>query len=140
MPNLTAVLADDQPVFRSIVARLLKPNFELLASASDGVELMALIRALHPDVVISDIRMPNLNGIEAIAQAQAAGTLDRGQTPRTAVVFLTIHEDQTLVERALGTGALGYVLKPRAALDLLPAIAAACKGEKFVSPPLIIPM
>ncbi|MCB1022307.1 MAG: response regulator, partial [Acidobacteria bacterium] len=67
-PNLTAIVADDQAVFRSLVERLLKPDYELLASARDGVELMAFIRAHHPDVVVSDVRMPHLNGIEAIAR------------------------------------------------------------------------
>jgi DNA-binding NarL/FixJ family response regulator len=136
MPKSTAVLADDQSAFRAIVTRLLQRDFEVLANARDGVELVAAIETHHPDIVVADISMPLLNGIEAIHRAREAGSLNRLDAASTAVVFLTNHADQMLVERAWRVGGLGYVLKPRAAMDLLAAIAAARRGEFYVSPPL----
>ena len=134
------LFVDDEPsVVKNLSLLLRNEPWEVL-TATSGAEALSLLREKPCDVVVSDVRMPHLNGIEAIARTQAAGSLERGENTPTAVVFLTIHQDQTLVDRALRVGALGYVLKPRAALDLLPAIAAARRGEQFVSPPLHVPV
>ncbi|MBI1353462.1 MAG: response regulator [Acidobacteria bacterium] len=132
----TAVIADDQASFSSIVTRLLQREFDILAATRDGVALLAAIERHHPDLVVADINMPLMNGIDAVSRARAVGSLEREACEPTAVVFLTNHDDQILLERAIAAGGLGYVLKPRAAVDLLVAVAAARQGRRFVSPPL----
>ncbi len=133
-----AVVADDQVDFLSIVVRLLQSEFEIAAAVSDGVSLIASVEEHDPDLIVADISMPLMSGVDAVGAILSKSPFRRaGDAP--AVVFLTNHQDQGLVERALEAGALGYVLKPRAALDLLSAIAAARKGWRFVSPPLEIP-
>lgn len=87
-------------------------------------------------MIVADISMPVMSGIEAIEALRSASAVnERSGAPR-AVVFLTNHDDSVLIERALAAGALGYVLKPRAAFELLPAIAAASSGQRFVSAPI----
>jgi DNA-binding NarL/FixJ family response regulator len=130
------VIADDQATFSAIVARLLRRDYDVLKEGRDGMELLAAIQVHKPDIVVADIQMPVLNGIEAIDRARSSGYLERCECRTTAVVFLTNHDDPMLVERAFAAGGLGYVLKARAALDLLPAIGAARRGRRFVSPPL----
>lgn len=138
MKKPIAVVADDQADFLSIVVRLLQAEFEIAAAVSDGAALVSSVQQHDPDLVVADISMPLMSGVEAVAAISSKGPPRQAGDVR-AVVFLTNHQDQRLVEQALEAGALGYVLKPRAALDLLLAIAAARQGRRFVSPPLEIP-
>ncbi len=109
------------------VAGLLKSKYKIVGTARDGrAALNAALREC-PDVVLMDISMPVLNGIEAAEQ------LMRSQT-KTKIVFLTVHDDPDFVKAALATGAAGYVIKSHMATDLLVAIREALAGHRFVSP------
>ena len=123
------LLADDQPEVTRTVAEILNDRFEIIAAVADGKSVIDEVRRLHPDLLILDISMPILNGLEA------ARRLNRC-TPRPAIVFLTVHEDPSFVEAALSVGALGYVLKRQAARDLVPALREVLRGRVFTSPAL----
>jgi DNA-binding NarL/FixJ family response regulator len=120
-------MADDHPGIFETVARILEPTFEIIGRADDGQALLEAVAKLNPDVVVTDISMPVLNGIEVAHRLKENGSTCR-------IVFLTVHDDPDFIEACLATGALGYVSKPRMALDLVPAIREALKGHTFVSP------
>jgi DNA-binding NarL/FixJ family response regulator len=122
----TILLADDHPGIFETVARILEPTFEIIRRADDGQALLEAVAKLNPDVV-TDISMPVLNGIEVAHRLKKNGSTCR-------IVFLTVHDDPDFIEACLATGALGYVSKPRMALDLVPAIREGLKGHTFVSP------
>jgi len=126
MKKPSVVLADDHQIVLEGLRSLLKENFELLGTASNGRELMELCTRLRPDVVVADISMPLLNGIDAVQQLRQQGF-------EAKVVFLTMHRDQTYATRALEAGASGYVLKHAASDELVPAIQAALRGQTYVS-------
>jgi DNA-binding NarL/FixJ family response regulator len=130
----TVIVADDQPMFLDIVSRLLARDFDILAAVLDGEALVREVDGQDPEVLVVDISMPILNGIDAVDRIRSKGHLNRADGARRAVVFLTNHQDEVLVEKAIAAGGLGYVLKSRAALDLLPAIAAARSGARYTSP------
>ena len=129
--NRVLVVEDFVP-FRAFVSALLreKPDFEIVSEASDGLEAVRRANELHPDVVLMDIGLPRLNGIEAARQI-------RKLAPRSRIVFLSQEGSAEIVEEALRSGALGYVHKPRAGGDLYPAVAAVLEGQQFVSDGLI---
>lgn len=111
------------------VTSLLEPAFEIVGTVFDGQSLLHATDKLQPDVLVLDISMPVLNGIQAAQKLK-----DSGSTAR--IVFLTVHDDQDFVRAALATGALGYVVKHRIASDLVHAIREALAGHIFVSPSL----
>jgi len=123
------VLADDHTVMRNGLRLLLErqANLQVVGEASDGRQAVALIEKANPDVVIMDIAMPNLNGIEATRQIVT-------QNPRTAVAILSMHSDESYVIRALKAGARAYLLKDSAEADLLAAVRALTEGKSFFSP------
>jgi two-component system, NarL family, response regulator NreC len=123
------LLADDHTVMRSGLRLLLErqADFTVVAEAEDGRQAVALATELKPDVVVIDVAMPNLNGIEATRQITSA-------LPRTAVVVLSMHSDETYVLRALRNGAKGYVLKDSAEADLIQAMRTVAGGKSFFSP------
>lgn len=123
----TILLADDHPGIFETVARIIEPTFEIIGRSGNGQALLEAVAELHPDVVITDISMPVLNGIEAASKLKESGFTCR-------IVFLTVHDGPDFIEACLATGALGYVAKPRMALDLVLAIEEALKGHSFVSP------
>ena len=126
MNRTRILLADDHKRMRDQVKRLLEPEFEVLDSVEDGLALLEAAEKLHPDVCLLDISMPILNGIDTATRLK--------QSDSTAkVVFLTIHEDPDFLQAALKTGATGYVLKRRMALDLRKALKAVLAGRVFVS-------
>jgi DNA-binding NarL/FixJ family response regulator len=122
-------LADDHIVMRSGLRALLdrQPNLEVVGESENGRETVALAASLKPDVVVMDVGMPVLNGIEA---TQTIVT----QCPTIAVVILSMHADESYVMRALKAGARGYLLKDSAAADLIGAIQAISQGKSFFSP------
>jgi DNA-binding NarL/FixJ family response regulator len=122
-------LADDHTVMRNGLRLLLErqANLQVVGEASDGRQAVALIEKTNPDVVIMDIAMPNLNGIEATRQIV-------NQNPRTAVAILSMHSDESYVIRALKAGARAYLLKDSAEADLLAAVRALTEGKSFFSP------
>ena len=109
------------------VVLILRDEFNVVGTAENGVRAVELATRLSPDVLVLDISMPVENGIEAACQLKTLGSSAR-------VIFLTVHRDPEFVEAALSAGALGYVLKPSLATDLIPAIWAALHGDTFISP------
>lgn len=123
------LLADDHTVVRKGLFLLLEshPGFKVIAEAANGREAVALAETHKPDVVVLDIAMPMLNGIEAARQIA-------GKWPQTAIVFLSMHSDEGYVLKALKCGAKAYLLKDSAEYDLINAIKAVTEGKAFFSP------
>jgi len=120
------LLADDHPGNTDLLCQLLQPEFEVVGRVRDGNALVAAAETLSPDVIVTDISMPGLDGITA-----SRAILRRN--PGARIVLVTVHRDRILMERGLAAGALGYVLKLTAGDDLLPAVRAALRGERHVS-------
>ena len=129
MKTVRILLADDHTVVRKGLRLLLEshPGFEVVADAADGRGAVALAEQHTPDVVVMDVAMPVLNGIEAARQITA-------RLPHTAVVFLSMHSDESYVLRALKSGGRGYLLKDSAEADLINAVRAVTEGKSFFSP------
>ena len=106
---------------------MLESEFDIIGAVTDGEALLKEATELDPDIVILDITMPGLPGIEAARRLRETGS-------HAKIVFLTVHEDPDFIREALTTGALGYVVKPRLASDLLAAMREALEGRSFVSP------
>ena len=121
------LLADDHPPMLALTSALLGRECTVVGSVVDGRALLAEAEQLEPDLVVLDITMPGLNGIEAARQLRYLRHPAR-------LVFLTVHEDSDYARAALDAGGLGYVVKSRLASDLLPAIRAALAGRRFISP------
>ena len=121
------LLADDHPVVAEDLRALLESEFDIIATVGDGYGLVAAAETLTPDVIVTDIAMPGLDGMAA------AGEILR-RNPRARIVFVTVHNDSAMVQKALATGALGYVLKLTAGDELVPATHAALRGERYISP------
>jgi DNA-binding NarL/FixJ family response regulator len=126
-------LADDQQEMLRTVAQILEGEFEIVGTADNGQGVLELAPGLSPDVLVLDISMPVLTGIEAALRLQEAGS-------RAKLIFLTVHEDLDFVEAAISAGAVGYVLKPSLATDLVPAIRRALDGKVFISPSMHLPL
>jgi DNA-binding NarL/FixJ family response regulator len=125
------LLADDHPAMLALTAAALASEYLVVGSVGDGRALLAEAERLHPDVIVLDITMPRLDGIQAAAQ------LLRSPHP-ARLVFLTVHEDADFARAALDAGGLGYVLKARLASDLLPAVRAALANRRFISPTITL--
>jgi len=123
------LLADDHKIVLDGLRGLLAQEFELVGAVTNGLELVEKAGELGPDVIVADISMPLLNGIDALRQI-------RQQAPDMPVVLLTMHPDVTYLTRALEAGAAGYVLKHSASDELITALRAALRGEVFISPEL----
>lgn len=121
------LLADDHPPLVEAVLTILKPRYEIVGIATDGAMLVSEALRLHPDVIVSDITLPILSGIEAIHRLRTSNS-------QTKVVFLTIHAGEEFLRACMAEGALGYVLKARMKNELIPAIEAALEGKSYVSP------
>jgi len=123
------VLADDHNLMRRGLRVLLEqqPDFAVVGEASDGRDAVALVASHRPDVLVMDIGMPSLNGIEAAAQITQSH-------PDVAMVMLSMHSDESYVLRALKAGAKGYLLKDSAEADLIRAVHAVADGKSFFSP------
>jgi len=122
----TVIIADDYAHVHPMLRRLLEPEFEVVEDVFDGKALLEATVRLKPDLIVVDIFMPILGGIEAVQRLKALSL-------RVSVVFITADDQQETMQRALNTGALGYVRKASAAEDLLPAAQAVLRGERFVS-------
>jgi len=127
LSKIRVLLADDHGDVLDTVARLLVPEFDVVGAVTDGYGLLSAAERLKPDVVIVDISMPILNGIEAVRRLMESGSLAQ-------VVFLSVHESSDYVRAALATGALGYVVKPRLGVDLNVAIEEVHAGRSYLSP------
>lgn len=121
------VLADDHAIVLEGLKHILEEDFDVVATATDGRALMEEVQQLKPDIAVTDISMPLLNGLDAFRQLKASGILTR-------FVFLTAHPDVTLATQAFRLGAAGYVLKHSAGAELLTAIRAALRGQTYITP------
>jgi DNA-binding NarL/FixJ family response regulator len=129
MRKVRVLLADDHQLMRSGIRLMLERELDMsvVGEASDGREAVALAKSLRPDIVIMDIGMPSLNGIEA------AGQMTR-ENPELPIMIVSMHPDETYVLRALKAGARGYLLKDSAEADLIKAVHAVAGGKSFFSP------
>jgi DNA-binding NarL/FixJ family response regulator len=123
---LRVLLADDQEQVRQTVAEIVSEKFQVVGLAENGRRALELAYLLSPDVVLLDVSMPVMNGLEATSRLKKAGS-------EAKVVVLTVHDDPSFVEAALSAGASGYVLKTRLATDLIASILIAMKGGIFIS-------
>jgi DNA-binding NarL/FixJ family response regulator len=128
-PRVRVLLADDHLLVAEALKSLLTPEFDLVGVVEDGRAMVEAAEKLRPDVIVADITMPHLNGIDALVQLR-----ERGH--RVPVVFLTMHRDVTFARRALEAGAAGFVLKHSASIELLAAIRAALDGKTYLTPQL----
>ena len=131
MPKAKVLLVDDHVVVRQGLKALFadEPDIEVVGEASNGREALERLEKLGPDVVLMDISMPGLNGIEATRQIQV-------RHPEVKVVVLSMHANEEYVFQVLQAGASGYVLKQSDSLEVLTAIRAAVAGGSFLSPPI----
>ena len=120
------LLAEDHAETAKQLRELLRPHFDVVALVEDGRSLVSAAAQLAPDVIITDISMPGLDGIEACV-------LILRTDPQARIILVTVHSEPLLVERGLAAGALGYVLKDAAGDELVAAVHAALSGDRYVS-------
>ena len=126
MHHPTLLLAEDHAETAELLCELLQGEFEVIAHVQDGVALVAAARQLSPEVIVSDISMPGLDGITAAAAILRANAAAR-------IILVTVHADPLLAERGLAVGVMGYILKRQAGDELIPAVQSALRGEHYVS-------
>lgn len=126
MAAVRVLIVDDSQPWRCAVCLLLKQNLDLalICECSDGLEAVRKSEDLQPDLVLLDIGLPNLNGLEAARQV-------RKVSPGSRILFLTSYDDPEYLQEALRIGALGFIVKSNAASDLLPAVRAVMNDERF---------
>jgi two-component system, NarL family, response regulator NreC len=129
--TISIILADDHPVVRQGMQALLEaePDFSVIGEAGDGLESVRLVEKLRPDVLVLDLMMPGLSGLEVLR-------IIRKRSPRTRVVVLSMHENNAFVAEALKNGASAYVLKGSDKENLIRAVHEAAAGRRFLSPPV----
>jgi len=127
--RLTVLLADDHTIVRQGIAKILdsEPDLKVIGEASNGREVVHMVKELNPDVVLMDIAMPQLNGIEATRQIKKIH-------PRTKIIILSMHSHERFISEVLHLGASGYLLKDSTAADIVRAVRAAMDGDTFLSP------
>lgn len=127
MRQTKILLADDHQIVAEGLARMLEAEFDVVGMAADGFALLNLARELKPDVIVCDISMPGLSGLDALEELLKAN-------PAARVVMLTMHRKVAYAQQALNAGALGYVLKESAPEELILAVRAAASNRTFISP------
>lgn len=127
--KLRILLADDHTILRDGIRSLIEdePDMEVVGEAEDGITVVKLADSLKPDVILMDLAMPLLNGLEATRQI-------RKNQPGAKILILTMHENEEYIRQVLAAGAMGYILKDAAARELLGAIRSVHKGEVVLSP------
>jgi DNA-binding NarL/FixJ family response regulator len=121
------LIADDHPILGEGLRSLLEPEFDVVGLVADGHALVTAAQKHQPDVIVTDVTMPSLTGIEAAAQLREQGVTAK-------IVFLTMHRDVGYARRAMGAGASGYVLKHSASSELLSAVREAVQGRTYITP------
>jgi len=127
MRRTRILLADDHQLTLAGIHRLLETSYDVIAEVNDGLALVNAAAALQPDLIVLDISMPHMNGIDAAARI-------RKSVPEAKLLFLTMHVNAKFLAAALSAGATGYVLKTAASEELLKAVASVLKGGIYVSP------
>lgn len=127
MKRPRVLLADDHTLVLDGLRKILEPECDVVGAVEDGRSLLAAAKQLQPDIILLDISMPLLNGVEAARRLRAAA-------PGVKVIFVTMHADATYVAGAFRAGASGYVLKRCASLELLKAISQVLSGREYVTP------
>jgi two-component system, NarL family, response regulator NreC len=126
--QIRVLIADDHADVLDDIRDLLEPDFDVVGAVSDGQQLLKAAETLKPDVIVTDISMPELNGIEASRRIIE-------KYPDSKIVLLTMHNDPALIEQGFAAGVLGYVLKVKANMDLAQAIYRAVEGKRFPGSP-----
>jgi DNA-binding NarL/FixJ family response regulator len=127
MYKISVLLADDNEAMLRTIWQFLEQEFRVVAAVADSACVLRTAEQFAVDVIVLDISMPGIDGIEVARRLREQGC-------RSAIVFLTVHRASRMVKAALESGAQGYVIKSSAGEDLIPAIYAASKSEEFVSP------
>lgn len=127
MGRIRVLIADDHEEMLDDIRGLLEPEFDVVGAVGDGQALISAADTFQPDVIVTDISMPRLNGIEAARMIIQ-------KNPAARIILMTVHNDSTLVEQCLSAGALGYVLKLKAVDELSQAIHSALEDKRFISP------
>src|SRR5512138_543675 len=133
MSAYRVVLADDHRMIRKGIRKIIEesPDIEVVGEAGDGLELLSLVQELLPDMVIADISMPNLSGIEAAREIKSLA-------PDTKILMLTMHKEKDLLSQAISAGAHGYILKEDADVELYSAIDRIRREGHYMSPTLSV--
>ncbi len=131
LPQISILLCDDHPMVRDGLRSLIRlhPDFELAGEASNGAAAVAMTNLLKPQVVVMDMSMPELNGVEATQQIKR-------EVPETKVLALSVHDDPSYVRRFINAGASGYALKRAGGTELAAAIRAVAAGDCYLDPGL----
>ena len=127
MSRPQVLLADDHPAIREATTALLKPQFDVVGAVTDGATLVSEALRLRPDIIVTDITMPVLSGIDAAHQLRESAFSAK-------IVFLTVHSEEPFVKACMAEGASGYVLKSHMRAHLIPAIQAAFLGQMYICP------
>jgi len=127
MKRPTVLLADDHAIVVEGLRRVLEPDFDVIGTVADGLELLKAAERLRPDIIVVDVSMPLLNGIEATRQIRATNQ-------QTKIVFLSMHPDVVYVSEAFRAGGSAYVLKSSAGIEIVLAIREALQERTFVTP------
>jgi two-component system, NarL family, response regulator NreC len=127
MPKARLVIADDHAMFREGLAHLLPPEVELVAAVANGNELLEAARRLQPDLIVADLTMPELGGLDALR-------ILRGERLHARFIILTVHADPAIAAQALRAGATAFVVKHAAAEELVEALRRAIAGKTYLSP------
>ncbi len=131
MERIRILLADDHKSLLDTVSNILSHEFDVVGAVSDGQMLIDEAERLQPDLLVADISMPLVNGIEAVRRLKEANS-------QIKVIFLTVHENADYARECIAAGALGYVVKSRMVSDLIEAITAVHAGNRYVSPSIIL--
>jgi DNA-binding NarL/FixJ family response regulator len=127
MSKARILIADDHGILAEGLRRMLEPDFDVVGLVSNGIELIAAAQQWSPDIIIADITMPEMNGIDALIQLRAQGVTSK-------VIFLTMHRDVAYARRATEAGAAGYLLKHSVSSELTGAIREVLQGRTYVTP------
>ena len=127
MPRPRVLVADDHVIMTQGLGRLLEGEVEIVATAGDGQQLVDRARQHRPDIIVSDVNMPGMSGLDAMRRLKADGL-------RSKFIFLTLHTDSRLASEAMRAGASGYLLKHAAAEELIEAIHAVMAGHTYLTP------
>ena len=128
MSELRVLVVEDYEPFRRFISSTLqtRPDLQIVGEMSDGLEAVLQVQQLRPELILLDVGLPTLNGIEAARRIRAL-------SPNSKILFVTQESSAELVQEAFRVGALGYVLKTQAGVDLLAAVESVCQSRRFVS-------